>query len=133
MREKLLQHMSDPSCAGCHKLMDTIGLGLENFDSIGVYRTTDNGEPIDAVSTIEGIGTFEGAGELGALMRDQPEVASCIVRNIFRGATGHVETSGEKAEIEELEAAFTGSGFRLQDLLVELVSSPAFRLVGRPE
>ena len=133
MREKLIQHQNDPSCAGCHRLMDTIGLGLENFDSIGEYRTLDNGAPIDAVSTIEGIGTFEGAGELGALMREQPEVASCIVRNVFRGATGHVETTGEKAEIEELEAAFTGSGFRLQDLLVELVSSPAFRLVGRPE
>ena len=133
MREKLIQHQVDPSCAGCHILMDNIGLGLEKFDSIGAYRTTENGAPIDAVSTIEGMGTFEGAAELGALMREQPEVASCIVRNVFRGATGHVETSGEKVEIKELEAAFTGSGFRLQDLLVELVASPAFRIVGRPE
>ena len=47
MREKLAAHQEEPSCAGCHTLMDNIGLALENFDGIGAFRTTENGA-IDA-------------------------------------------------------------------------------------
>jgi hypothetical protein len=131
MRQKLEAHRTDPSCSGCHVLMDGIGLGLENFDGLGVYRTTENGATIDAVSVIdEGGETFEGAAELGTQLREHPAVPGCIVRNVFRGATGHVETAGEAGEIAALEASFSGSGHRLQDLLVELVASDGFRIVG---
>ena len=130
MREKLMQHQTDPSCAGCHVLMDDIGLGLENFDGVGAYRTLDNGEPIDPNSKIDGMGQFAGPAELGALLRQQPEVPACIVRNVFRGATGHVETDGEEMELEGLIQDFESSGYRVQSLLVELVASDAFRIVG---
>ena len=56
--------------------------------------------------------------------------ASCMVRNIFRGATGHIDTTGEAAALTALDASFADSGYHLQDLLVELVASDAFRLVG---
>lgn len=130
MREKLAAHQVDPSCAGCHVLMDPIGFALENFDGIGAYRTTENGATIDPASGIEGIGEFASPVELGALLREQPEVAACVVRNIFRASTGHVETEGEEIAIEGLVQEFRSSGHRLQDLLVELVASDAFRIVG---
>ncbi len=75
--------------------MDLIGFGLENYDAVGAFRTTENGETIDSKSEIEGMGSFDGAKQLGGLLRDQPEVTSCVVRNIFRSATGHIDTSGE--------------------------------------
>jgi hypothetical protein len=55
------------------------------------------------------------------------------VRNLVRHATGHIETHGEKVELEELDVAFADSGYRIQEALVELVASPAFRLVGDPQ
>jgi hypothetical protein len=130
MREKLAVHQENPSCAGCHVLMDNIGFALEHFDGIGAFRETENGAPIDATGSIEGVGAFDGERELSAALAAGPDVPACVVKNLFRHATGHVETSGEEGAIDDLAASFEGSGYRMQDLLVELVSSDAFRLVG---
>lgn len=130
MKEKLSQHQIDPSCSGCHKLMDNIGFGLENYDAVGAFRLQDNGVDIDAKTDVEGLGTFDGAGELGALLRNHPNVPECLVRNLLRASTGHLETDGEDPVIEGLSAGFASSGYRLQGLLVDLVASDAFRLVG---
>jgi PAS domain-containing protein len=129
-RQKLEVHQTAPGCKSCHVAMDLIGFGLENYDAVGAFRTTENGETIDAKSEIAGMGSFDGARQLGGLLREQPEVTSCVVRNIFRSATGHIDTSGESPALKELDASFADSGYRMQDLLVELVASDAFRLVG---
>ena len=55
MRQKLAQHRSVAACASCHARMDPIGLGLENFDAIGAYRSTDVGQPIDASGDLDGV------------------------------------------------------------------------------
>jgi hypothetical protein len=131
-REKLAAHQKIASCAGCHIKMDNIGFGLENFDAIGAFRETENGAEIDAKSDLDGA-PFDGAKELGTALREAPEVPLCIARNIFRHATGHVETPGEEQAVAELGDAFERSGYKLQDLLVELVASDAFRYVGAPK
>jgi hypothetical protein len=129
-REKLEVHQTAPGCKSCHQAMDLIGFGLENYDGIGAFRTTENGETIDPKTEADGIGAFDGAKSLGTLLRDEPAVTSCMVRNIFRGATGHIDTAGESPALKELDQSFADSGYHLQDLLVELVASDAFRLVG---
>lgn len=133
MRERLEVHMEDPSCAGCHAIFDPIGLGLENFDAIGAFRTKENGATIDAQSELPGLGEFAGAAELGASLRASEDVMRCVVQNAFRHATGHVETQGEQAGIDVITEGFRDSGYRFQDLLVELVASEAFRAVGEIE
>jgi hypothetical protein len=132
MRERLEQHMSEPSCAGCHSLIDPIGFGLESYDGIGRFRTEDNGSPIDASAQIDGQ-PFEGAAGLGALVAASDDAPACLARNLFRHATGHIETEGEEVAMVDLEEAFIDSGYRMQALLVELVASPAFRLVAEPQ
>ncbi|MGW8370298.1 MAG: DUF1592 domain-containing protein, partial [Gammaproteobacteria bacterium] len=52
LRERLEQHRENPTCASCHAIMDPIGLALENFDSIGGWRTEDVGHPIDATGAL---------------------------------------------------------------------------------
>src|SRR5690606_35201546 len=74
MRERLAQHLEDPSCSGCHVLMDPIGFGLENFDGVGMFRLTENDVPLDTVSKLDNLGEFDGARELGGLLRDSPAV-----------------------------------------------------------
>lgn len=133
MRERLQQHMNDPSCNGCHQLMDPIGFGLENFDGIGIFRLVENGVVLDTKSAIDGLGEFDGARELGGLLRGSEEVPHCLVRNLFRHATGHLELASERPALEDLDASFEAAGFRMKDLLVDLVASPAFLRVGAPE
>ena len=129
MREKLIMHQENPSCAGCHKLMDGIGLSMEHYDAVGAYREKDNGEVLDVTGQIEA-GKFEGVAELGSLLAKQDAVATCFIRNFYRQATAHVENKGENPAIDELYGKFEGADFRVQDLLVALVASDAFRFVG---
>jgi hypothetical protein len=127
MREKLAVHRENASCSGCHALMDDIGLGLENFDALGRYRDTEHGLPIDPYSAFDTLGNFAGPRELGALLRQDPRMTACLVRNVFRMGVGHVDLEGEQAPLRMAEKAFEASGFRMQALLVELAASDAFR------
>jgi len=131
-RQKLLAHQQNPSCAGCHVLMDDIGLGLENFDAIGAFRTSESGQPIDASSTFDELGAFTGARQLGLLLSGQQQVTHCLARNLFRAATGHVDGLGESGPLNDVHARFGASGFRLQELLVEIAASDAFRFGSAP-
>jgi hypothetical protein len=131
-REKLLAHRRNPSCAGCHIRMDDIGLGLENFDAIGAYRTSESGQPIDASSVLDDLGPFTGARELGLLLSGEQQVTHCLARNLFRAATGHVDGLGESGPLNEAHDRFGASGFRLQELLVEIAASDAFRFGSAP-
>jgi hypothetical protein len=128
-RQKLARHAEDPACAGCHLLMDPMGLPLENFDAIGAWRTTENGLPIDASGAINGE-PFVGARALGERLREQDEIADCIARRLFRHATGRLEESGQERAILDLTDAFVADGHRFQSLLIELVLSDGFRQVG---
>lgn len=52
VRVRLEEHRTNPACAGCHKMMDPIGLSLENFDAVGAWRIHDNGFPVDPVGKL---------------------------------------------------------------------------------
>ena len=43
VRQRMEAHRANPACASCHKIMDPIGLSLENFDQIGTWRERDSG------------------------------------------------------------------------------------------
>ncbi|MBX5482704.1 MAG: DUF1592 domain-containing protein [Myxococcaceae bacterium] len=133
MRERLTAHVANPSCASCHKMVDSIGFGFENFDAIGQLQFTDKGKPVDASATFGDHGSFTGALQLGRMLRDDPRVPSCLVRNLFRMASGHVDTYGEVAPLKAAEQSFIANGYRLKSLLVELAASDAFRFASAQE
>lgn len=126
VRQKLEAHRADPTCNGCHQYMDPMGYGLEHFDALGAYRTTDNGQPVDARSELDGV-PFEGARELGTLLRDDPAVTDCLARRLYRYGTGHLEAHGEERAIVALAESFAASGYRVQALVEALVLSDGFR------
>jgi hypothetical protein len=131
LRERLEQHMEEPSCRGCHLLMDGIGFGLESYDGVGAFRTLENGVPVDDASELDGV-AFAGARELGTILRDKTESTECLILNLYRHATGHLETQSETEQLVGVSEAFADGGYRLRDALVEIVSSPTFRVVGEP-
>ncbi|MGA9521368.1 MAG: DUF1592 domain-containing protein [Myxococcaceae bacterium] len=133
MRQRLSEHVANPGCAGCHVLMDPLGLGLENYDALGRYREEEHGLPIDPLSAYDNKAPFDGPRSLGALLREDERVMKCFVKNVFRAATGHVETDGELKPIFEAHAAFASSGFKMKKLLVEIVASDAFRFAAKEE
>lgn len=132
MRQALEQHATNPTCAGCHKMMDPIGYGLEHFDAVGAYRADDQGLTLNTATDLDGK-PFDGPAELGALLRDDPRTAQCIVSKFYTYANGHAPTSGEKVAIDQIQGAFQSSGFRLLALVTETVKAPGFRFVAAPK
>jgi hypothetical protein len=132
-KELLAQHMKDDNCRACHGMFDSLGWSLDQFDAIGKYRTLDKGKPIDTSGDSPNVGTFDGPKELAELLVENYQVPDCMVRNLYRNSMGHLETKGEEPAIDDLHRRFEDGGFKVQELLVELVASPAFRLVGDPK
>ena len=132
IRERLAIHRENPACAGCHALMDPIGLGFERFDAIGQTRTEElPGYPVDDVGDLDGV-PFTGVRELGEMLAHDPRVGPCFVTQLYRFATGHLEHPAERIGIEELAAGFAADGYRVRELVLRLVTSDAFRYVGPP-
>ncbi|MDC0723451.1 DUF1592 domain-containing protein [Nannocystis bainbridge] len=132
MKQRLQRHLTDQSCASCHRGMDPLGLTLEHYDALGRFRTEDQGLAIDVEASTDDLGRFAGARELAALLVDDRRAAACVIKNFVRGGLGHLETFGELPALDVLEDRFVASGHRVQSLLVDLVASPLFRAVADP-
>ncbi len=132
LRERLSKHASDPSCAGCHDLTDPIGLGFENFDAIGRFRTLDNGADIDPTGDLDGA-AFDNPREFAARLVEHRDFGTCFVQSLFRYASGHQENYTELERIEAIARDFESGGYRLKPTLLAVALSPAFRLAALPK
>ena len=130
-RQRFEQHRTDPSCAGCHQMMDPIGIGFENYDAIGRYRATENGLPIDSggelVNAGASSGAFTGAVELAQRLATSPDVRDCVQKQWFRFSLGRFEGSEDACTLASIKQDFAASDFDVKTLLVSLVTSDAFR------
>jgi hypothetical protein len=134
-RERLSQHEVDPSCVGCHQLLDPIGFGFEHYDAIGRYRELDGGEPVDAsgkvIATRDMDGEFEGVAELGSRLAGSAEVEECVARQWFRFAIARFEQDMDGCSMESLLETFKAAGQDLNALPRAVVETDAF-LYRRP-
>jgi hypothetical protein len=127
-RQRFEEHSKNP-CATCHVLLDPIGFAFENYDGIGRYRTTDNGQPVDASGTLQLASrtvTFKNAVELMPALAASDEVRSCVATQWTRYLLRREETAGDKPSLEAIEKVFRDSSFDMRELLVAIVSSDAF-------
>jgi hypothetical protein len=130
-RERFEQHTSDPSCAGCHQLIDGIGFTFEHYDGIGAFRTQDGGLPVDASGEVLGTsdinGELDGAIELSERLASSDDVRSCMARQWFRYSLGRMDANEDICASAELLDRFADSGYHLRTLVHEVVQSDAFR------
>jgi hypothetical protein len=130
-RDRLLAHRSQPACAGCHKIMDPLGLTLENFDGIGTYRTRENGTPIDVSGALDGV-AFRDPEGLAQALHDHPETPRCLVEKMYRFAVGRDTTMEERPYMDYLTRSFVASGYRVPDLMRTIALSQNFFAVSAP-
>ncbi|WP_425409847.1 DUF1592 domain-containing protein [Hyphococcus sp.] len=130
-RQRLAVHNEVASCAGCHKLMDPLGLALENFDGAGEFRLRENGVLIDTSGELDGA-EFEDAVGLGQAISNSPSSTSCLVERISSYARGRAAVRSEQPWIENLEEAFADKKYRLPALMAEIALSDEFYRVAEP-
>ncbi|WP_437316454.1 DUF1592 domain-containing protein [Sorangium sp. So ce385] len=131
-RERLERHRTDPTCAGCHQMMDPIGVVFESFDAVGRSRTADeDGKPVDTSSTIAYTRDIDGpvanAAELGQRLAESEEARACYVLQNFRFFYGRDRTDADRCSMAALSVAFQESGYSLSELVVALTRTDAFR------
>jgi hypothetical protein len=126
LRERLEQHRHDPGCAGCHSFIDPPGFLFESFDSIGVYRTEVDGIPLDTSGDLDGTPLAD-ARDLARELSNNAQVSACIVKQLYRHASGRLDERSEERALIDVEKKFAAQGYRFSALLLELVQSEGFR------
>ncbi len=127
-------------CSGCHSMMDKIGDGFGVYDATGIYQTTEvdgqTGGPfssIDPSGLVQSGGTgefttsFTGPVDLITKLANAPQVQQCFALQEFRYALSRVENPVDACSLKQIEQAFSSSQLNIQQLLLAIVQSDAFR------
>jgi Protein of unknown function (DUF1592)/Protein of unknown function (DUF1588)/Protein of unknown function (DUF1595)/Protein of unknown function (DUF1587)/Protein of unknown function (DUF1585) len=129
-RERFAMHTSNIQCSGCHHLVDGLGFGLERYDGIGRYRTTDNGVAVDSngevTDTTDINGKYNGAPELAALLARSGQVRDCLPTQWMRYTMARREVADDACSLKAVRDSFASSGGNLRELMVSLTQTDAF-------
>ena len=128
IRERLARHRQNPSCAGCHAVIDPLGFALENFDVIGGWRTIDeSGTPVDARGTTVSGATVEGLSGLRALLLDPPDqFPRTVTEKLLAYALGRRLEYYDRPAVRQIVRDAAADGYRWSSLIVGIVKSPPF-------
>ncbi len=133
-REQLELHRSRPDCAACHRLMDPIGLALENYDATGAWRTEDHGLTIDAATTLPSGQELAGPEDLlGWLAENREEVfVKNLASKLLSFALGRQIEYYDQPAIDEIYRRAAADGFKSHTLLLAVIESIPMQMKRRP-
>lgn len=126
MREQLAIHRANPSCASCHRVMDQLGFGFEDFDAIGRYR---GGESVDAAGELPGGRSFDGGKQLAEILRssESTRFAATVTEKLLAFALGRELTPADRCITEQVVGACSADDYRLADVIKQVVVSRPFQ------
>jgi Protein of unknown function (DUF1592)/Protein of unknown function (DUF1588)/Protein of unknown function (DUF1585)/Protein of unknown function (DUF1595)/Protein of unknown function (DUF1587)/Planctomycete cytochrome C len=128
LRQRTELHRSDPTCASCHKVLDPIGFGLENFDAIGRWRVRDDsGGIIDASGELPGDLRFSTPKELKKIVAGRMEDFARNLSGRFLAYALCRQLEGyDEIVVERMARAVAHDGYRMQTLVVAVLTSYPF-------
>jgi len=127
MRAQLEEHRKNPTCASCHRRMDPLGFGLENFDAVGAWRTEEGKFPIDASGTLPGGRTFNGPGELRTILAGEREAfARAITSKLLTYGLGRGLERYDARTVKRIASRLPRHGYKFSGLVLEIVNSLPF-------
>ena len=128
VREQLEVHRANPTCAACHRNMDPLGFGLENYDAIGRWRDTDGDFPVDASGTLPGGQRFATAGEMRALLLLQlPQFSRTLTEKMLTYALRRGLKPYDRRTVESIHRAVADDGYHFRTLVHQIVKSLPFQ------
>jgi hypothetical protein len=129
MREQMAEHRTQPICASCHKVMDPIGLSMENFDVVGAWRSDDDGNPIDASGEL-GDGTkVDGVVTLRKALMAHPDVfVRALTEKMAIYALGRGLDAHDMPAIRAIIRGSADRGYRFSSIVVGIVQSTPFTM-----
>ncbi len=133
MRERLAEHRKNPSCAGCHNVMDPVGFSLENFDAIGRWRDLEDHQPVDASGGFSDGSTFTGVQGLEQALLRRPELfAGTIAEKLLIFALGRGVETYDAPALRQIVRLAEADGYRFSSLILGIVNSTPFQMRKSP-
>jgi hypothetical protein len=134
VRERMEQHRANPACTSCHKMIDPIGLALENFDVVGAWRIKDNGAPVDASSALYDGTPLEGPDSLRqALLKRSGVLLQTFTENLATFALGRRLEPTDMPAVRGIVREAAAADNRLSAFVLGIVKTPAFRMKSADE
>jgi len=141
VRERLEQHRANPACANCHRLMDPLGLALENFDGVGAWRTREGGSPI----TREGANPIEPSGQIfdgtkvdgpvalrQALLSRPENFVTTLTEKLLAYSLGRALVYSDMPIIRGIIRDASRNDYRFSSILLGIVKSTPFQMRSNP-
>jgi hypothetical protein len=122
-------HRASPACAGCHKVMDPLGLALENFDAVGAWRARDAGAPIDASGQLADGTQVDGVVALRQALLKRPEMfVGTMTEKLLTYALGRGLEARDMPVVRGIVRAAARDDYRFSTLVRGIVDSVPFRM-----
>jgi hypothetical protein len=133
LREQMAEHRTNPTCATCHKVMDPVGLALENFDAVGAWRTQEAGGPIDASGQLADGRPVDGVVTLRKAILDRPELfVGTMTEKLMIYALGRGVSAEDMPGIRRILRDASANDYRFSSLVLGIVKSVPFQMRVKP-
>ena len=129
LRQQMEAHRANPTCASCHRRMDPLGFGLENYDAIGAWRAMDGKFAIDPKGELPDGRTFHQPSELRTiLMQDRQDFARALTSKLMIYALGRGLERHDKPTVRGIVSRLPQHEYRFSGLVLEIVNSLPFQM-----
>jgi mono/diheme cytochrome c family protein len=129
VRERMEQHRKNPPCINCHRVIDPLGLALENFDVTGAWRIKDNEVGVDPVGDLYDGTKLDGpVGLRKALLRHKDAVLLSFTEHLMTYALGRRVEASDMPLVRQIIRDATANGYKMQTFVQGVVTSQAFRM-----
>jgi hypothetical protein len=129
VRERLEQHRTNPACAGCHRLMDPLGLALENFDAVGRWRTREGTNAIEPTDRIFDGTIVDGPIALRKALLSRPEnFLETLTEKLLTYALGRALVYRDMATVRAIVRDASRDGYRFSSVVRGIVRSVPFQM-----
>jgi cytochrome c5 len=129
MRVRMEEHHTNPTCASCHRIFEPIGLGMENFDAVGSWRTTDQGVPIDPTGVLVDGTKIEGVASLrDSLVAHSDQFARVVTEKLLTYALGRGVEYEDMPTVRSILRESAAGKYKFSALILGIVKSPPFQM-----
>jgi hypothetical protein len=129
LRERMEKHRANPTCAGCHRVMDPIGFALESYDGIGRWRKTEDGAPIDTSGTLFNGATVDGVVGLRRNLVAHPEIfVGVMTEKLLTYALGRGLEYYDMPAVRRIVSDAKAKDFRFSAVVLDVARSTPFQM-----
>jgi hypothetical protein len=129
VRERMEEHRKNPACTSCHRVIDPLGLALENFDVVGAWRIKDNGVPVDTAAKLYDGTDLSGPASLRrALLAHSDSLIRNFTENLMAYALGRRVEYYDQPAIRAIARKAAQNGNRFSSFVLGIANSAAFQM-----